>query len=188
VENKPKYTVLEGELALINDPDIQAWTVETLKNAPEYFWYAPTSMTGKYHPAVCNLKGGLITHTKRVVYIANKLCHAWGIFAQNRDIVIAACILHDIAKSTPGEPYKEHVNHPLNAYKYFQTDKQPFVAEIDECIRNHMGRWSPRSVSKSIEEYSLIELAVYTADFLSSLKDLVTPRDKKSIKIKGVKK
>ena len=177
MNDKPKWDVLEGEVALINDPDVQDWTVRTLKKVPEYFWYAPTSMTGKYHPACSNGKGGLIIHVKRVVYLANKICHAWGIFAQNRDVVLAACILHDIAKPAPGTPYIEHENHPINARRYFQTDKQPYVQEIDDCIRNHMGRFSPRSILKPMEEYSLQELAVYTADYLSSVKDLVTPRD-----------
>ena len=184
MENKPKWDVLEGELALINDEDVRDWTLSTLQNVPPYFWYAPTSMTGKYHPAVCNLKGGLIIHVKRVVYLANKICHAWGIFAQDRDIVIAACILHDIAKPAPGTPYVEHENHPINARKYFQTDKQPYVQEVDDCIRNHMGRWTPRNIAKPMDEYTINELAVYTADYLSSLKDLGTPRDKGDSKFK----
>lgn len=177
MENKPKYTVLEGEIALINDPDIQEWVVRTLKNVPEYFWYAPTSMTGKYHPACSNGKGGLIVHVKRVVWLANKICHAWGIFSKHRDIVIAACILHDTAKGPPGTPYREHENHPINAQRYFAKADYGFIELIEVAIQLHMGRWSPRKVLKPIEDYSLSEFAVYTADYLSSLKELATPRD-----------
>ena len=182
--NSLKYATLEGELALINDPDIQNWTMLTLKKVPEYFWYASTSMTGKYHPVCSNGKGGLIVHVKRVVYLANKICHAWGIFAQNRDIVLASCVLHDTAKCPPGSRYLEHENHPINAEKYFAESKSHFVSAINQGIRHHMGRWTPKSISKPIDEYSLIELAVYTADYLSSLKDLATPRDKENPSIK----
>lgn len=183
MNDKPKWDVLQGELALINDPDIQDWTLRTLQNVPAYFWYAPTSMTGKYHPACSNGKGGLIVHVKRVVYLANKICHAWGIFSKNRDMVIAACILHDIAKPAPGTPYKEHEDHPINAKKYFaESGGQGFVDLIEDCIRNHMGRWTPIKIAKPIEEYNLMELAVYTADYLSSVKDLATPKDRKEIK------
>lgn len=185
MEGKLKYQVLEGELALINDPDIQDWTLRTLQKVPEYFWYAPTSMTGKYHPACSNGRAGLIIHVKRVVYLANKICHAWGIFAQERDIVLASCILHDIAKCPPGTPYLEHENHPINAAGYFAKGGTPGVVNmIDSCVRFHMGRWTPKAIAKDIRDYELLELAVYTADYLSSLKDLETPRDKDVREIK----
>lgn len=177
MESGLKYGVLEKEIALIEDPDVQEWTMATLLKVPDYFWIAPTSTTGKYHPAVCNLKGGLITHTKRVVWLANKICHAWGIFAQNRDVVLAACILHDIAKVPPGTSYAEHEAHPINAQKYFAPGKSHFIQEINACIQTHMGRWSMKIVAIPIEEYTLSQLAVYTADLLASVKDLGTPRD-----------
>ena len=184
MEGKLKYQVLEGEIGLINDPDIQDWTLRTLQKVPEYFWYAPTSMTGKYHPVCSNGRAGLIIHVKRVVYLANKICHAWGIFAQERDIVLASCILHDIMKSPPGSSYAEHENHPINAKNCFAESKSSFVEDINTCIEVHMGRWSVKQVAKPIEEYTLLELAVYTADYLSSLKDLDTPRDKDVREIK----
>lgn len=178
MEGKLKYEVLEGELALINDIDIQDWTKRTLENAPDYFWTAPTSSTGKYHPDCANVKGGLIVHVRRVVWLANKNCLGWGIFAQSRDIVLSACILHDIAKAPSyGGSFSNYENHPINARKLFAESKSSFVDDIDNCIRFHMGRWSPRQIAKPIEQYTLQELAVYTADFLATQKELATPRD-----------
>ena len=178
MEGKLKYDVLTGELAAINDSDIQDWTRRTLINAPEYFWTAPASSTGKYHPICCNTKGGLIIHTKRVVWLANRICISWGICAQNRDIVLSACILHDSAKAPSyGSSFSEYENHPLNVRKLFAKEESSFIEDIDSCIRFHMGKWSPRSIAKPMEEYSLNELAVYTADFLATQKELVTPKD-----------
>jgi len=182
---------LRYELNLIQDINIRNWTEATLKNVPNYFWIAQASSSGKYHPACVCQEGGLIIHVKRVVYLANHLCEGWGLFDIDRDIVLSACILHDIAK-TPSAKYaqkygmkttnEDYENHPLNAYKYYSKNsivdqEQSTKAIIDECICYHMGRWTPEKVKKEITDYSLVELAVYTADYLASRKDLITPKD-----------
>lgn len=178
---------LRPELNLITNELIREWTEKTLKNVPEYFYKAQASSTGKYHPACTIKEGGLITHVKRVVYLANRLCEGWGIFKLDRDIAISACILHDIAKTSRlTGSYTDFVNHPLNANKYFpNTNKlntepnQTTINIINECIRNHMGRWTPDAIKKDIVDYSLIELVVYTSDYFAATKTLVTPEDTK---------
>jgi len=178
---------LQPELDLIKTVPIKAWTEETLKKVPEYFYKAQASSTGKYHPPCTIKEGGLVTHVKRVVYLANRICEGWGIFGLDRDIAISACILHDIAKtSRVTGSYQDFVNHPLNAHKYFAKEcvlnsepNQVTINIINECIRNHMGRWTPDSVKKDIVDYSLIELVVYTCDYLAATKTLVTPEDQK---------
>ena len=181
------YEDLQPELALIKSEVIRDWTEETLKNVPEYFYKAQASSTGKYHPACTIKEGGLITHVKRVVYLANRLCEGWAIFGLDRDIAISACILHDIAKvSRATGSYQDYVNHPLNAQKYYALDcalnKEPLnttIRLIDEAVRNHMGRWTPDSIKKDIVDYSLVELVVYTSDYLAATKTLATPEDSK---------
>jgi len=42
--------VLQKELDLIQSPVIREWTKDTLANAPDYFFIAQASSTGKYHP------------------------------------------------------------------------------------------------------------------------------------------
>ncbi|NQT22349.1 MAG: HD domain-containing protein [Candidatus Omnitrophica bacterium] len=171
--------VLKNELELISDLTIQDWTLRTLKKVPSYFWKAPSSMSGKYHPACSGGKAGLIIHVKRAVYLANDICMAWGIFDLDRDIVISSIILHDIAKPAPGQAYALHINHPTNARNYFaDIDKgMYFVKEVEKCVQWHMGRWSPPGIKKPMKDYTALELAVFTADYLSASKELVTPRD-----------
>jgi len=178
IEISSKIAMLEGELAQINDLDIQDWTQSSLLKAPDYFWTAPASSTGKYHPACANVKGGLVVHVKRVVWLATKTCLGWGICAHERDVVLSACLLHDIAKAPSyGGSFHDYENHPINARKLFAEEKSKFVEEIDLCVRYHMGKWTPRSIAKPMEDFSLLELAVYTSDFLATQKDLATPRD-----------
>ena len=183
-----KSDILNSELNLITDKNIRDWTKVTLENVPEYFWVAQASSSGKWHPECTNKKGGLIIHVKRVVYLANRLCEGWGIFDNERDIVISACILHDIAK-VPGTKvmhlYGMNVTdedfylHPINAKKYFAKNP-PLVTTItiiQKCVAYHMGRWTPDCIKKPIADYSLMELAVYTCDFMATTKELITPVD-----------
>jgi len=182
--------VLEKEINLIHDEVIREWTKNTLQNAPDYFFIAAASSTGKYHPVCTNKEGGLIVHVKRAVYIANRLCEGWGIFLSDRDIVLSATILHDIAKTPSHDSrytYADFENHPINAEKYFAplnvsggleiTLALSRQEQINNCIKYHMGRWTPKSIQKEIKDYTLQELCVYTADYTATTKDLVTPVD-----------
>jgi HD superfamily phosphohydrolase YqeK len=202
--------ILEKEINLIKDNSIKEWTKVTLNNAPEYFFRAMASSTGKYHPKCTCQEGGLIIHVQRTVYIANRLCDGYGIKGIDRDIVISATILHDIAKvpspkENPNITYADYENHPINAENYFAGEKvietgtgkivsyiftyanqgelkscdSVIINIIKDCIRYHMGLWTPQSIKKPIEQYTLLELIVYTADYIATTKDLITPEDNK---------
>lgn len=183
------------ELNLIKTQPIKDWTEDTLKNTPEYFWIAKASSTGKYHPECTCKEGGLVTHVKRAIFFANRICEGWGIFDISRDIVLSATLLHDIAKVPNSKiamnygmkvTYEDYENHPINAKKYFskkpifEQDETNFTLNtIYDCIRYHMGRWTPESIKKDIADYSLVELAVYTADYIATTKTVKTEVDDK---------
>lgn len=177
-----KSEVFSRELELIADPQIRNWTMSTLENAPDNFFTAPASTTGKYHPPCTLGIGGLVVHTKRVVWIANRLCGGMDISGLRKDIVISACILHDIAKTGKGTgEYKDYLEHPINASKYFvpslsQTCPDIYM-EISDCVKHHMSLWSPPSIKKPINNYLMTELCVANSDYLATTKTLVTPVD-----------
>lgn len=192
MDQQNKWKVLERQINLIKTPEIQKFVKETLNNTPDYFFKAWASSTGKYHPACTCVDGGLVRHVRRATYIANRLCEGWGLFDLSRDIVLAAIILHDIAKvpspSAGGKSsYADYENHPLKAKDYFAVmeisesfpvEKAfPVQTAITSAIIYHMGRWTPKTVAKPIETYTLTELAVYSADYMATTKDLVTPED-----------
>jgi len=174
-----KHEILASEIDLIKNEKIKQFTINTLNNAPDYFFEAPASSTGKYHPECTCKKGGLIVHVKRAVFIANRLCEGWAIFDIERDIVLSATILHDIAKTGKGQgSFDDYNNHPINANKYFTLlEDENIKGSIRECVKHHMGRWTPDSVKKEIKKYSLMELLVYTADYIAATKTLTTPKD-----------
>ena len=187
-----KWEVFTNEIDLINNEPIKKWVKETLNNSPDYFFTAWASSTGKYHPQCTCKDGGLLIHIKRAVYIANRLCNGWGIQGLDKDMVLSATILHDIAKVGRGMgSFDDYENHPLNAEKYFYgvehkenildvtksgLDCQT-ISIINDCIRNHMGLWTPENAKKPLKDYTLLELLVYTSDYLATTKDLVTPKD-----------
>lgn len=186
---------LNPEIELIKDEYIKEWTKKTLENVPDYFWEAWASSTGKYHPVCVNRKKGLLIHVKRAVYFANRLCEGMGFNDLERDIVLSSVILHDIAKvpspkENPKITYADYENHPINAEKYFapvellkanddhdDTFAEEKYEEIRNCIRNHMGRWSPNSIKKPYEQYSKLELIVFQSDYLAAWKEIETIKD-----------
>lgn len=183
-----KSDILINEINLIQDKNIKEFTINTLENAPDYFYRAMASSTGKYHPQCTNRVGGLIIHVKRAVYIANRLCEGYGVKDINKDIVLSSIILHDIAKvpspkEDPKITYADYENHPINAEKYWFGTKEVIALGIDisskirDCIRYHMGLWTPQSIKKDLKDYTLLEFIVYTADYIATTKDLVTPKD-----------
>jgi len=180
--------ILEKEINLIQDSTIKEFTKKTLSNTPDYFFVGMASSTGKYHPQCTCRKSGLLIHVKRAIYTVNRLCDGWGIKGIDRDIVLSATILHDIAKvPSPKEnskiTYTDYENHPINAEKYWFGEKETIMlgidnlAKITNCIRYHMGLWTPQSIKKEIKDYTLLELIVYTADYIATTKDLITPVD-----------
>ena len=179
-----KSDVLNDQLNLIASQFIREWTKATLEKAPDWFYNAPASSTGKYHPACTIVTGGLVIHTKRVVYIANKLCGGMGISGIEKDMVISACILHDIAKTGKGGygTFEDYENHPINAIKLSapadNSPLQEYVPKIWELVKYHMSLWTPDPHKKSIKDYSLMELCVANSDYLATTKDLITPVDK----------
>lgn len=176
--------VLEKEINLIQDSGIKEFTKATLLNAPDYFFIAQASATGKYHPQCTCIKSGLLVHVKRAIYLANRLCDGYGIKGIDRDIVLSAIILHDIAKTPNNDPrytFADFENHPINAEKYFANNIifsiDDVKQQIHNCIRYHMGLWTPASIKKDLKDYTLLELVVYTADYIAATKELVTPVD-----------
>lgn len=179
-----KHEVFKPELELIEDALIREWVIRTLEIVPEEFYKVPASRTGKYHPTCSLGEGGLVVHVKRVVYVCYRLSGGWNIKGRDRDIALAACILHDIAKAGFNSCYQDYENHPINAEKYFAKSVWPEVGDntyelIRDAVKYHMGCWTPKSIAKPLGKYSAIQLLVYTSDYIAATKLFETPVDKK---------
>lgn len=183
--------VFEDEISLIENPRISFFVQEVLDCVyDEYpsFFKAQASTTKKHHPTCCNVKGGIIRHVKRAFNIGANIAAGWALSKDDRDIVLAALILHDIRKDS----YKHHAklagDFILKTFANISIAEQrknrglsEIVVKIVRAVRLHMGPWTEQSFKIPMESYTLTELATYTADYLASRKNISLPEDNFSL-------
>jgi len=163
---KEENVILEpllAEIELISDEAIRSFVRAVLLRA-ENFWDIPSSFSGKYHPADEHGHGGNVLHTKRVVRIANVMGDSYTLSSEERDIVLAACLLHDVCKGIQKDDAEGCKYDPMHPYtvgrlvercqkedKNFANESMSstlFVSEetvhsILRLVRCHLGPWSP---------------------------------------------
>jgi hypothetical protein len=188
-----------NELEMIKDVNIRKFTREVLlKYTPDYFWKIPASTSGKYHlPDEC-VEGGLVKHVKRVIIIAREMMVGLGWLGHlgkevreekryDYDVVISACILHDILKSG-FEGRERFVNEKHSSdrmHPYYVRDrvymqklddvymyKLPFFDDIMRAIEGHYGFWSVLPQTVNLNEAQSPIFICYMADYLSSRKSI----------------
>jgi hypothetical protein len=154
---------LMEEIELISDDAIRSFVRAILLRA-NHFWNIPSSFSGKYHPADEHGQGGNVLHTKRVVRIANVMGDSYTLSSEERDVVLAACLLHDVCKGVQNKEDDDCRYDPMHPYtvgklvercqkedKNFANESMSstlFVSEetvhsILRLVRCHLGPWSP---------------------------------------------
>lgn len=173
---------LQAELEQITDKRIRDFTEYALRQAPEYFWSVPSSSSGKYHPEQSNGEGGLVRHTRAVVYFAVKLCDVFSITGVEKDCIISACILHDIVKY--GEVKKDHTtkNHDYEGAMFVKRIGDAFGLDRDHLdiiagsVAWHMGKWTDMTGRKRAQrfpdDYTVPQMVTHLADVISAQKNV----------------
>ncbi|MDA0345405.1 MAG: HD domain-containing protein, partial [Proteobacteria bacterium] len=153
----------------------------------EIFWNIPSSFSGKYHPQDEHGPGGNVLHTKRVVRIADILSESYALSDDEKNVVIAACLLHDVTKGImdnsdelsfqydPMHPYTvaKFVSNCQMYDKEYGNDSQSsslFISEesiqtILRLVRCHLGPWSPVPETYPI---TYLDYIVHIADNIAS--------------------
>lgn len=151
MNKEDKIALFEKEINTIKDDDLKKLATVIISNADDYFFTIPASSTGKNHPPFSLGKGGLVRHTKCVVYMVKCLCKSFNIDEYKRDMLIVAALAHDIKKQGDdpnGLGYTVH-EHPLLAARYVCvvyaasniTILNGVVSIIADLISSHMGKW-----------------------------------------------
>lgn len=170
-----KEQVFGKELELIFDKKVREFTRLCILSAPDYFFVdCPASSTGKYHPLNELGPDGTIIHTKKVFTTAYELCR--GLECEhNRDLILAACIIHDLVKqgwSRSGHTHKMHPEFGAQLVSNVQKDTQILSEQaftiVRNCVGYHYGPWSYGDWKKSLEDYTPEELCVYLSDYIAS--------------------
>jgi hypothetical protein len=155
---------LMDEIDLISNQQIKLFVRSVLLQA-KTFWKIPSSFSGKYHPVDEHGSGGNVLHTKRVVRVAQVISDSYGLITQEKDVVYAACLLHDVTKGIAYDDNKEDFFYdPMHPYtvgafvkKCQENDKkygsesasstlfldEETVQSILRLVRCHLGPWSP---------------------------------------------
>ena len=179
-----KIKTFSSELDLIFNKDIKEFTKICLLMAPDYIFFdAAASTSGKYHPLdeLCGF--GTIIHTKRVVTVGYEMARGLGCDA-NRDLVISACIIHDLRKQgieKSGHTVKWHPDLAAKLVEEVHRDTK-IIANNDyniirNCVGYHYGPWSIKPWSKPLERYTSEELCVYLSDYVASKKSLTVKQE-----------
>jgi hypothetical protein len=159
----------------IDSKDIRAFTHEALYNAPKKFWEAPSSSSGRYHPPEDQGKGGLVRHIIKATCVAEELSRFYDLKNEDKDIVIAATLLHDIKKNGLRWGEMTDYTHGLIAYNWLSRFnlKDPSKTQIRNCVRYHMGRWvQPESELERALNPTIHEQIVQLSDYISSRKSI----------------
>lgn len=166
---------LKLELALIKNSEILSLTEKLIKHFPAKFWYMPASSTGKYHSETSQVKNGLVVHTKLVVWIAKTLMDTQMVSA-NRDVVMAACILHDGWKYGNAHNWtlRNHAAVAVNEIEriveesqfFLGLDKPDWYQSILDCIASHNGKFT----KEWTKPFSPEQAVVHMADMIGSRK------------------
>lgn len=189
-ENEKLAPLLE-EINLITDTTVRLFVRAILLHAPDHYWSAPASLSGKHHPPDERAEGGNVLHTQRVVRLATLICEAQERTAYEFDMIIAAALLHDVTKHVlynnelkydKMHPYtvdplvekvrEEQGNDLKNAgpsLAIFLDDE--FVQQILRLVRCHLGIWSP--IPETVPVTSL-EWSLHLADLIASRLHLVS--------------
>lgn len=172
-----KEKVFEEQLNLISDNRIKQFTKLCIGTAPDYFFTdCPASSSGKYHPLDELSWDGVIVHTKRVFVVGYTLSRGLDIEG-NRDLILSACLIHDLLKQgtyRSGHTVKHHPRLAAELVEEIQRDTQLLEDNEYNIIYNsvalHYGPWSVKNVKKPMSEYTMEELCVYMADYIASKK------------------
>lgn len=185
---------LIDEINTIENEGIKSFVRSILYRA-EGFWDIPASFSGKHHPPDERSVGGNVLHTKRAVRVGVVLADSYSLSSEERDLITAALLLHDVTKGIKSESSSKYYYDPMHPYtagsfikkcqeqdKKYASESQSstlFISEEDtqtilRLIRCHLGPWSPVPETNPV---TYMDMIVHLADSVSSKLHLIVDGD-----------
>lgn len=171
-----RLAFFEKELNLIKNENVKKLASKVLIEAPQWFFTKPASSSGNFHPEYTRGDGGLMLHTKAVVYLLKEMFRSqmYDIDEYHQDLMVLSAIAHDIKKfgnlEYAGHTIKEHpelaatyVENINKVYNFLDVDS---IDYIKRCITAHMGVWG------NIKPETPDEKLLHLADLLASRKEI----------------
>lgn len=183
LEDEVLLPLLE-EINLIDNDGIRSFVRSILLKA-DSFWIIPSSHDGISHPSDEFTEGGNVLHTQRVTRVASVLCSSYSLSREEQDVILAACLIHDVTKGIKHDGndfYSFDIMHPYTVGSFvieaqrhdkeFGSDACSSSLFIDEdnlqtimrLVRCHLGPWSPVPETYPI---TYMDYIVHTADAIA---------------------
>lgn len=169
---KQQYTgPFAEELELIQGRYIREQTRLAIEHFPKYFYDVMSSSTGKYHA-----KGEtLYLHTRRDAILGADIVNLkmLELSPVEKDLVIAALIIHDCCKYGMNDTPSEYVlhQHPILASQFVWSVCEPeFAEKIAPLVAAHSGQWTSSKYSQIElpEPKTKLEKIVHLVDYIAS--------------------
>lgn len=174
------YKLFKKELEMITDAPLRRLVRAFIEQAPDYIAEVPASSTGKHHPKFDSGKGGLVRHLKMCVRVADELMRLSQYEGVDKDVVFAACMLHDMYKSGYTDSGRTVYTHDIICASEFDRFANTWIDEnewrevkrdhlrnksnkVVMCIERHMGQWGAHGCSSSYGADGVVQLADYIA-------------------------
>ena len=180
-KNENKLRAFDKYLCNIQTEEVAQLAHACVQRLPEYFFHAPASSSGKYHPKYALGDGGLLRHTQSAMLIAITLFGNDTVqqFSQlEKDCIIVALCLHDGYKQGDNAGHTTF-NHPIAVVEYLESElpklvNNPYWEAIKEGIVSHMGQWNTSKYEDTVLPLptTSIQRFVHLCDYLASRKFL----------------
>jgi len=172
-----KSDFFEREIQFIEDIDLQDFVRFFFnERCGDWFWKSGASSSGKYHPQFTKGEGGLVRHTKAVVWVCEELLRMSS-YAYMKDIykdyARVACLLHDTRKYGGGDEedksyYPRHGEAAANDVgvawrEFFHCHSCPELLLM--AIHSHMGQWTE---NREDRPFTNIDRLVHLSDYIAS--------------------
>ena len=188
ISAQQRVQLFVNEINDIQNDSLREFAIQLLLHAQDYFFVVPASSSGKYHPSFTRGEGGLVKHTRCVVFYAECNAESFGFSQHDKDLIIISALAHDIKKQGNNNNGKHTVwEHPELAHDFIleMQTKYPHLISIDDAqiIANavlcHMGKWAHnKEFVKTRKQYpmpnTLFEYALQSADYIASRTELIS--------------
>lgn len=179
MNKEDKIKMLANEISDIHDDKVREFAKRMVEEADDYFFVVPASSSGKYHPSFDLGDGGLVRHTRCVVYYSECIAESFEFDSRKRDMIIVAAMAHDIKKQGDGEGKHTVTEHPILAGEYLKkiaaevpdafTDEELNI--VIQAVRSHMGKWGAKDGLPLPE--SEFDKCLQVADYIASRKEIL---------------
>ena len=140
----------------------------------------------KHHPHFAREIGGLVKHTRCVVFYAECNAESFNFDSHTKDLAIIAALAHDIKKQGDNDAKNHTVwEHPELAYNFIleMQNTYPNLISVEDAtivanaILSHMGKWwHDEKFTKGKKQFPLpttmLDYAIQSADYMASRVEL----------------